>query len=79
MTASTHTRQVHPRQLEARNEINGFLPAQLAGAGWSATVGVRDHLKADEQKIIDGAEYIGIGPGQVLLAWHNFLSPERPN
>jgi len=53
--------------------------SRACAAGWSATVGVRDHLKAGERRIIDGVEYIGIGQGQVLLAWHNFLSSERPN
>lgn len=55
------------------------LARALVAAGWSATVGVREHLKAGERKTIDGVEYTGIGHGQVLLAWHNFLSAERPD
>jgi len=56
-----------------------LLARALVAAGWSATVGVRDHLKAGERRIIDGVEYTGIGQGQVLLAWHKFLSVERPD
>src|SRR5690349_4984559 len=56
-----------------------LLARALVAAGWSATVGVRDHLKAGERRIIDGVEYTGIGQGQVLLAWHKFLSNEAPD
>lgn len=61
-------------------ERNQWLLARaLVGAGWSATVGVRGEMKPGERKIIDGVEYVGIGHGQVLLAWHKFLTAERPN
>ncbi len=42
-------------------------------------VGVRRQLKSGERQFIDGVQYIGIGDGQFLLAWHKFLSSERPN
>ena len=56
-----------------------LLARALVAAGWSATVGVRDHLRAGERRTIDGVQYTGIGRGQVLLAWHKFLSAERPD
>ena len=51
----------------------------LAAAGWSVIVGVRSALPARERRVIDRVEYIGIGRGHVLLAWHRFLSSERPD
>lgn len=56
-----------------------ILARALVAAGWSAIVGVRHQLKTGERKLIDGVEYVGIGQGQILLAWRKFLSVERPN
>ena len=56
-----------------------FLSRALVAAGWSATVGVRDHLKAGERKVLDGVHYVGIGQRQILLAWRNFLKAECPD
>jgi glycosyltransferase involved in cell wall biosynthesis len=56
-----------------------LLARALVAAGWSATVAVRGSLKNGERKTIDGVDYVGLGPGQVLLAWRQFLSRERPN
>jgi glycosyltransferase involved in cell wall biosynthesis len=56
-----------------------LLARALAMTGWSATVGIRGALKAGERRVIDKVEYVGIGRGQVLLAWHRFLSSERPD
>ena len=70
--------QVHPEQLEARNVTNGVLPAR-----WSRRLVGHSRrargAEAGERKIIDGVEYVGIDQGQVLLAWHKFLSSERPD
>ena len=61
-------------------ERNRWLLARaLVGAGWSVTVGVRGEMKSGERKVIDGVEYVGIGQGQALFAWHKFLSSERPD
>jgi len=56
-----------------------LLACALVAAGWSATVGVREYLQPGERRIIDRVEYVGTGPGQALLAWHRFLSAERPD
>jgi glycosyltransferase involved in cell wall biosynthesis len=56
-----------------------LLANALTAANWSATVGVRRGLKAGERKIIGGVEYVGIGQDQPLLAWHSFLSREKPD
>jgi len=56
-----------------------LLARALVVAGWSATVGVRGHLKTGDRKVIDGVEYIGIGQGPVLWVWQKFLLAERPN
>jgi glycosyltransferase involved in cell wall biosynthesis len=56
-----------------------FFARALAATNWSATVGVRGALKARERKVIDRVEYVGLDQGQVLLAWHRFLSSERPD
>ena len=56
-----------------------LLARALAAAGWSSIVGVRKELKLGERKFIDGVEYIGIDQGQVLFAWHKFLSTEHPD
>ena len=55
-----------------------LLARALVVAGWSATVGVRNHLKLGERRVIDGVEYVGIGDRYVLAAWHKFLTTERP-
>ena len=55
-----------------------LLARALAGSGWSVTVGVRNHLKLGERRVIDGVEYVGIGDRYVLAAWHKFLTTERP-
>ena len=56
-----------------------FHSRALAAAGWSVQIGVRGALKADERKVIEGVEYVGIGHGQVLAAWCRFLAAERPD
>lgn len=56
-----------------------LLARALARAGWCVTVGVRKTLKAGERRAIDGVEFVGIGDGQVLVAWHRFLVSERPD
>src|ERR1051326_3454445 len=56
-----------------------LLARSLAAAGWSSMVGVRTGLNLGERKLIDGVEYIGIGEGPILLAWHKFLSGHRPD
>jgi glycosyltransferase involved in cell wall biosynthesis len=68
-----------PRAVGGAERNQWLLARALVENGWSATVGVRDLLKVGERKIIDGVEYVGIGHGQVLLAWHKFLTAERPN
>jgi len=55
------------------------LARALVTAGWSATVGVRGLIKPGDRKVIDGVEYVGIGQDHILMAWHKFLSSERPN
>src|SRR5258708_4830989 len=56
-----------------------LLTRALAAAGWSTIVGVRHMLRRGERENIDGVEYVGIDQGQILLAWHRFLSAERPD
>jgi glycosyltransferase involved in cell wall biosynthesis len=56
-----------------------LLARALAANGWSVVVGVRGALKAGERKTIDGVEFMGIGQGQILLAWYRFLAAERPD
>lgn len=51
----------------------------LVSAGWSVTVGVRTTLSYKESKKIDGVKFVGIGEGNILLAWHRFLRAERPD
>src|SRR5947209_19286875 len=56
-----------------------LLSRALAAAGWSVTVGVREAMKAGEHRTINGVKFAGIGQGQILLAWYQFLSSERPD
>jgi glycosyltransferase involved in cell wall biosynthesis len=56
-----------------------LLGAALARFGWSVTVGVRNGLEPGQRKIINGVEFVGLSRGQILLAWFNFLSAERPD
>ena len=56
-----------------------FLARTLAAHGWNAVVGVMGFLKPGERKNVDGVEYVGLGQGQILLAWRKFLFAERPN
>lgn len=56
-----------------------ILATSLATFGWSVTVGVRDGLKPGERRSINDVEFVGIDKGQILLAWYQFLSSERPD
>lgn len=56
-----------------------FHSRALVAAGWTVKVGVCGSLKDNERKIIEGVEYVGIGQGQILAAWHRFLAAERPD
>jgi hypothetical protein len=51
----------------------------LVFAGWSVTVGVRTALPYKESRAIDGVKFVGIGEGNILLAWYRFLWAERPD
>jgi glycosyltransferase involved in cell wall biosynthesis len=55
------------------------LSRALAAAGWSVTVGICGAIKIGERKVIEGVEYVGISQGNPLVAWHRFLSSERPD
>ena len=56
-----------------------FHSRALAAAGWSVQIGVRGGLKANDRRIIEGVEYVGIGQGRILMDWYRFLSAEQPN
>jgi glycosyltransferase involved in cell wall biosynthesis len=56
-----------------------LLARALTQTGWSVVVAVRKALNLGERKFIDRVEYVGIGESQVLLAWHKFLSAEKPD
>lgn len=56
-----------------------FYSRALAAAGWTVKIGVRGSLKHDERQVIEGVEYVGLHHGQILAAWHRFLSTERPD
>ena len=66
-------------QSAVRSEIDRLLARALVIAGSSATVVLHDVLKHGERRVVDGVEYVGIGPGQILLAFHKFVSGERPD
>jgi len=51
----------------------------LASANWSVTVGVREAFGPRECRSIDGVKFVGIGKGNILLAWFRFLWMERPD
>jgi len=51
----------------------------LVSAGWSVTVGVRTELPYRESRKIDGVKFLGIGEGNILLAWYRLLRAERPD
>ena len=52
----------------------------LASAGWSVTVGVQSALRKEEERIIDGVRFLGIGRSvHFLLDWYRFLKHERPD
>jgi glycosyltransferase involved in cell wall biosynthesis len=54
-----------------------LLARALAANDWSVAVGVRGAMKAGERRAIDGVEFVGIGQGQILAAWFQFLRSER--
>ena len=56
-----------------------LLARALAATGWMPKVGVRYGLKLGKRENIEGVEYVGIGSGQIFLAWHRFLSSEMPD
>lgn len=56
-----------------------LLARALAARGWHVTVGVRKLLNAKERRTIDGVDFVGIGQGQILLAWSEFLAAVRPD
>jgi glycosyltransferase involved in cell wall biosynthesis len=56
-----------------------LLARALVANGWMVTVGVRDLLDSGTRSSIDGVEFVGIGKGQILLAWYRFLKSERPD
>ena len=68
-----------PQAVGGAERDQWLLARALSAAGWSTIVGVRKYLKLRERRIIDGVEYVGIGQGQVLLAWYKFLSATRPD
>lgn len=56
-----------------------LLARALAGRGWLVTVGVRYLMTAGERRTLEGVDFVGIGQGQILLAWSKFLAAERPD
>jgi glycosyltransferase involved in cell wall biosynthesis len=56
-----------------------LLARALARNGWSVTMGVREGVEAGKRIAIDGLEFLGIGRGYVLSAWHRFLVAEHPD
>ncbi len=56
-----------------------ILSRALAAAGWSVVVGVCGAIAIGQRRIIEGVEYVGINPGNPVVAWHRFLGSERPD
>jgi len=56
-----------------------LLARALAHNGWSVTVGVRTSLNPNEERDIEGVNFVGLGRGNVLTAWYKFLSAVRPD
>jgi glycosyltransferase involved in cell wall biosynthesis len=56
-----------------------LLARALAANGWTVTVGVREALPLGQRTRIEGVEFVGIGKGQILLAWYRFLLSEQPD
>lgn len=56
-----------------------LLARALAANGWAITVGVREALQPGQRTRIEGVEFVGIGKGQIFLAWYRFLLSERPD
>lgn len=54
-----------------------LLARALAATGRSVTVGVRKTLGPGERCVVDNVEFVGIGQGQILSAWYQFLLSER--
>lgn len=55
------------------------LSRALAAAGWQSVVGVCGAISIGERRIIEGVEYVGINPGNPIVAWNRFLSSEQPD
>jgi len=68
-----------PTAVGGSERYQWLLARALVSAGWSVTVGVRNSLAYKESKIIDGVNFVGIGDGNILLAWYRFLLTERPD
>jgi glycosyltransferase involved in cell wall biosynthesis len=56
-----------------------LLARALAARGWPVTVGVRNLMSTEERRTIDGVDFVGIGRGQIFLAWSRFLAAVRPD
>lgn len=55
------------------------LSRALAAAGWEVVVGVCGTIAIGQRRMIDGVEYVGINPGNPIVAWNRFLASERPD
>jgi glycosyltransferase involved in cell wall biosynthesis len=56
-----------------------LLSRALAAGGWSVAVGVCGAIEVGERKVVERVEYVGISRGNPLIAWHRFLTSERPD
>lgn len=56
-----------------------ILSRALAAAGWEVVVGVCGVIGTGQRRNIEGVEYVGINPGNPIVAWNRFLVSERPD
>lgn len=68
-----------PSAVGGAERYQWLLARALAAHGWTVTVGVRKALQPRQRTKIEGVEFVGIGQGQISLAWYRFLSSERPD
>src|SRR5262249_7725664 len=72
-----------PNAIGGAERAQWLLGSALARAGWSVVVGVRDHLRPQQEEVISGVRFVGMERAeqgtQFLRSWSRFLDAEKPD
>jgi glycosyltransferase involved in cell wall biosynthesis len=69
----------YPSASGGAERFQWLMSRALANSGWSVIVGVRGPISQGQEETIDGVRFVGMRPGNLLIAWSIFIREQKPD